>query len=139
MNPAHSRLSDAVAKPVILMAIALTSCIDDGSLAPQCASVIEVEVSSMDIVVGDTFTATASHQVEQCLVDLTWTATGSVDIASAESFSVTVNAIAAGQGTIRVQNRFGDLGIATVDVDEAEGGKTSAATLQDRRARIPLD
>ena len=104
--------------------ILIAGCINDQPLSPQCGTAIDIELPNDVIVVGDVFIATASNRVEQCLVDLRWTATGSIRLQSSESFSATFMAEASGAGQIRVQNRFGNLGIADIDVDEAEGSRT---------------
>ncbi|MGH7501033.1 MAG: hypothetical protein ACREL7_04675 [Longimicrobiales bacterium] len=112
---------------LIAWVVAATSC-QSATTAPTCVGTIDLELSSDQIFIGDTFTATASHSVDLCLVDLDWMTTGPISLEEAQGTSATFTANAEGTGMITVRNREGDLGVLSVEVEAREGGKPPRAS-----------
>lgn len=115
-----------------MLTAAVASC-QPNVVAPSCVGTIDLELSSEQIFVGDTFEATAMHRVVQCLVNLNWTTTGPISLAEAQGTSATFTADDAGTGTITVRNPQGDIGVISVDVQQGE-----ELSAPDRRTPQPL-
>lgn len=106
-------------KQVLLLAAAIAaawSC-QRNPVGQICVGVLQVELSTDEVFVGDSFTATASHRLEECISDLSWSGTGSIGLLEAQGESATFRANTTGSGTVTVRNNKGNLGSATVDVD----------------------
>ncbi len=104
--------------PTILLALATgigTGC-NRNPATPQCIGALEIELSSEEINPGDTFTASATHRIPECITSLSWTATGVIELRFAEQTGATFLAREEGNGTITVRNRQGSLGVLEVEV-----------------------
>ena len=115
------RIRAARRGPAVLLAIAiavLPSC-QRNPVSQTCVGALEIELPPDEPVVGDLFTAAATHRLEECISDLSWQATGSISLDEAQGQSATFRANTAGSGTITVRNNKGNQGQATVDVAAA--------------------
>jgi hypothetical protein len=109
--------------------LGLGGCLDSGTpTTPTCIGALEIELSDSEVVVGETVTATADHQIEQCLIDLRWSVMGdALDFDVAEGLQATFDAVDSGTALIRVENRDGNFGIHEVDVADAPDEDGGAA------------
>jgi hypothetical protein len=126
-NPyCRRRATRRIRVPTPILLVVLTGlnagCTRSNPAAPMCTGPIEIDLSRPEIHAGDTFTADADHRVEQCLQNLSWSATGSIQYQFAEALSATFRATAEGAGTITVRNRQGNLGVLSIDVSPPEPG-----------------
>lgn len=108
--------------PIAVASLAIgTACIDASvPLAPDCLTGIQIELSTEQIMVGESFEATATSRSDECLSNLMWSAFGVISLDAAEGSSATFHAADSGNGTIRVMNDSGNLGVIEVSVEESE-------------------
>jgi hypothetical protein len=92
-----------------------TSCQRDPT-GQTCVGALEIELPTDEVLVGDIFSATATHRLEECISDLSWQASGSVSLEEGQGQTATFRANTEGTGTITVRNNKGNQGQATVEV-----------------------
>jgi hypothetical protein len=103
---------------IVLVTLAAlgAACTRDPAFA-TCTGAFEIELVQDEILVGDNFTAEATHRDSECLNNLNWTVAGPIQLVAAEGFSATFRANAAGNATISVRNNLGTLGVAEIEVE----------------------
>ncbi|MCI0437272.1 MAG: hypothetical protein L0271_27100 [Gemmatimonadetes bacterium] len=108
---------------IVIGTLTVSACLDSTTpVTPSCTGTLGLDLPDEPVQVGDVFMVTATHVIEQCLNNLSWSATGVISFQVAEETSARFRANQSGTGTITVRNNQGNVGIADVEVEEGEGG-----------------